>query len=243
MQQWYKEDLAYIHDVGFGDWAIASAPGILKILAEAQLQNGLIIDLGCGSGLSARAFVNAGYRFLGIDLSEEMLKIAQKRVPEADFRLGSIFDVELPSCHAVTAIGECFNYLFDDRNNRPRRLQLFDQIYQAVIPGGIFIFDVVEPGQVEPETTTQSFLEGEDWTVLVEKFEDRKREILTRRIITFRQVGDVYRREEEVHTQQLYDAEAIASELRQIGFQVCVSHHYGEYELPKARAALVARKG
>lgn len=242
MQQWYKEDLAYIHDVGFGDWAIASAPGILKMLAEAQLQHGLIVDLGCGSGLSARAFVNSGYRVLGIDISEEMLKIARTRVPEADFRLGSVFEVELPSCHAVTAIGECFNYLFDDRNDRPQRLQLFERIYQALIPGGIFVFDVVEAGQVEPETPTRSFTEGEDWTVLVEKIEDRKRAILTRRIITFRQVGDVYRRDEEVHIQRLYDAEAIASELRQIGFQVRILHHYGEYELPKARAALVARK-
>ena len=65
MQKWDQEDLAYIHDVGFRSWAIASALGLLKMLAEAQLQNGFIVDLGCGSGLSARKFVNASYRVLG----------------------------------------------------------------------------------------------------------------------------------------------------------------------------------
>jgi hypothetical protein len=36
MNEWYKEDLAFIHDVGFSDWALKSAPGILEILNVAK---------------------------------------------------------------------------------------------------------------------------------------------------------------------------------------------------------------
>jgi SAM-dependent methyltransferase len=242
MQEWYKEDLAYIHDVGFSDWATSSAPELLKILNRHHLQEGLIVDLGCGSGLCAREFVNSGYQVLGIDISEAMLKIARKRVPNAEFRGESIFDAQLPTCHAVTAIGECLNYLFDVKNDRPTRFQLFQRIYKALIPGGVFIFDIAEPGQVEPGIPTKSFIEGDHWMVLVEKNEDGDRKILTRRIITFRKVGEYYRRDEEIHAQQLYNAADIAKELEQVGFQVQISRSYGQYTLPKARSALVAHK-
>jgi hypothetical protein len=49
--EWYREDLAYIHDVGFGDFALESAPGILEILDRKGIREGLVVDLGCASGL------------------------------------------------------------------------------------------------------------------------------------------------------------------------------------------------
>ena len=57
----YKKDLAYIHDVGFGDFAKNSAPGLLEIMRRAEINDGLVVDLGCGSGIWARELVDAGY--------------------------------------------------------------------------------------------------------------------------------------------------------------------------------------
>ncbi|MDJ0621117.1 MAG: hypothetical protein QNJ63_31005 [Calothrix sp. MO_192.B10] len=54
MAEWYKKDLAYIHDIGFRDYALKSIPGILQILNQNKIDEGLIVDLGCGSGLSAQ---------------------------------------------------------------------------------------------------------------------------------------------------------------------------------------------
>jgi hypothetical protein len=51
MTGWYREDLAYIHDVGFGDYALESVPGILELLARTEIGEGLVVDLSCGSGL------------------------------------------------------------------------------------------------------------------------------------------------------------------------------------------------
>ncbi|MBW4632282.1 MAG: hypothetical protein KME30_10375 [Iphinoe sp. HA4291-MV1] len=70
------------------------------------------------------------------------------------------------------------------------------------------------------------FTEGKDWVVLVEKKEDLEQETLTRRIITFRKVGEHYRRAEEVHHQRLYKATDVARELRQVGFQVQMMSSY-----------------
>ena len=38
MTEWYREDLAYIHDVGHAAFALESAPGILEILAQSGIQ-------------------------------------------------------------------------------------------------------------------------------------------------------------------------------------------------------------
>jgi trans-aconitate methyltransferase len=111
MTAWYNEDLAYIHDAGFRDYALKSAPGILELLKQRQIRTGLIVDLGCGSGLSAEVLHQAGYQLLGIDISEAMIAIAKTRVPTAEFCLESLFTAEIPACAAVISIGECLNYL------------------------------------------------------------------------------------------------------------------------------------
>ena len=242
MSEWYKEDLAFIHDVGFSDWALKSAPGILEILNRSQIREGLIVDLGCGSGLSAQEFTKADYKVLGIDISESMIEIARTRVANAEFRVESLFKADIPPCNAVTSVSECLNYLFDPDNNSQTLVEFFYRIYNALTPGGVFIFDIAEPGQVTPGTPSKNFTEGEDWIVLVEKEEDRESEILTRRIITFRKVGKHYRRDDEVHRQQLYKAADVTAKLRQVGFEVETTQSYGQFRLPKAHLAFIAYK-
>jgi ribosomal protein L11 methylase PrmA len=45
----YENDLAYIHDRGFGAFATGSAPYLLKMLQQQGISEGLVVDLGCGS--------------------------------------------------------------------------------------------------------------------------------------------------------------------------------------------------
>ncbi len=242
MNEWYKEDLAYIHDVGHSDYALKSAPGILEILAQNNIRAGLVVDLGCGSGLSASALTNAQYQVLGVDISESLIAIARTRVPNAEFRVESLFKFDIPFCNAVISIGECLNYLFDSDNGCQTLGQLFKRIYNALAPSGMFIFDIAEPGQVIEGNRIKSFAEGEDWIVLVEKEEDQEKSILSRRIITLRKVEEYYRRDDEVHYLQLYKATDIIEELRQIGFHVRRMSSYGQYKLPNAHTAFVAWK-
>jgi SAM-dependent methyltransferase len=241
MNDWYREDLAYIHDIGHGDYAQKSASGILNILERNNLCTGLIVDLGCGSGRSAECFVQKGYRVLGIDISSAAIAIARTRVPNAEFRIESLFNTKIPTCNVVTSIGECFNYLFDSQNDRLTLTKLFERVYRALAPGGMFIFDIAEPGQLENQSI-KGFTEGDNWIVLVEKAEDLEHSTLVRRIITLRKIGEYYRRDEEVHHLRLYLATDIAQELTSIGFQVEIADSYNRFLLPKAHAALIARK-
>jgi SAM-dependent methyltransferase len=239
----YGEDLAYIHDVGFGHFAKNAAPGLLQVLRRGMgAPRSLVIDLGCGSGIWARELSNAGYRVLGVDQSEAMLAIARKRVPQAEFRHESFLTTEFPPSFAVTAIGECFSYLFDRRVMEARLPGLFRRIHDALTPGGLLIFDVAGPGRIPRPGTQSKFWEGEDWAVLVSSEEDRQQMMLTRRITSFRKVGKLYRREEEVHRVRLYDREQIAKHLRVCDFRVGSLRGYGQMRFPPGLSGFLARK-
>jgi hypothetical protein len=54
VSEWYGENLAYIHGVGHADFALDSAPGILEILGHSGIEDGLVVDLDCGTGFLAR---------------------------------------------------------------------------------------------------------------------------------------------------------------------------------------------
>src|SRR5205085_2806645 len=108
------------------------------------LDRGVVVELGCGSGILAAEIVAAGYDAVGFDQSPAMLALARKRAPHARFRRQSFVTTELPACVAVIAIGEIFNYLFDRGNTDPALAKLMRRVYDALCPGGLFLFDVSE---------------------------------------------------------------------------------------------------
>ncbi len=242
MTGWYGEDLAYIHDVGHADFALDSAPGILKILEGSGIDDGLVVDLGCGTGLLARELIDAGYGVFGVDISEAMIELARRRAPEAGFRVGSLFEVEIPRCRAVTAISEVLNYLFDVENEERGPGQVFRRVHEALLPGGVFIFDVLGPGQVAPGSRTKGFRVGEDWAVLSEREEDHERGTMERRIVSFRRVGEHYRRGDEIHRVRLYDTWELVAELERAGFLARTMRSYGDLPLDEGHTAFVASK-
>lgn len=240
MDEAYGEDLAYIHDAGFGDFARGAAALLLQELGRAGLDHGLVIDLGCGSGILAEQLSAAGFDVLGIDVSPALVALARRRVPRGRFRVESLLTAELPSCIAIAAIGECFNYLFDERHSLEGVRQVLGRACEALLPGGLLLFDVAEPGRV-PGGASRSFVEGEDWAVLAAAEEDAQG-LLTRRITSFRQAGELYRRSHEVHRLRLLPREQVLSWLRDLGFEVQTLAAYGSAAFGPGQAGFLARK-
>jgi SAM-dependent methyltransferase len=238
----YGDDLAYIHDTGHGAFARAAAPVVLDLLRGAGVGSGLLVDLGCGSGILAREVCAAGYDVLGIDISAALIDLARRQAPRAQFRVESYLHTDLPPCVAVTAIGECFNYLFDAGNTKQALRRLFRRIFDALAPGGWFVFDVAGPGRVPGGGPRQSYREADDWAVLVTAEEDRGRTLLTRHITSFRKVGELYRRDHEVHRLRLFRWSELAEPLREVGFRVRRLAGHGEMRFGPGLAGFLARK-
>lgn len=242
MSDAYGDDLAFIHDAGFGKYAENAAPVVLDALRKQGFAQGLVIDLGCGSGILARELTDAGYDVLGIDFSPAMIALASKDAPQAEFRVDSLLTAELPACVAVTAIGECVNYLFDARNNDAALKKLLRRIHRALSPGGVLLFDIAGPGRIPGKGESKTFIERDGWTVLVTASECRETCMLTRRITSFRRVGETYRRTEESHRLRLIPRAEMAAELRTLGFRVRTLRGYGPFMFPRGAAGFLARK-
>ena len=97
----YGRDLAYVHDAGFLQLARAATPFAIELLRSRGAGEGRVVELGCGSGESARELTDAGFSVLGIDASRAMVELARSRAPGARFRVGSWADAEIPPCDAV----------------------------------------------------------------------------------------------------------------------------------------------
>jgi SAM-dependent methyltransferase len=239
----YRKDLAYIHDVGFGDLAKNAASVLLDALRRSGIDKGLVVDLCCGSGLLTKELWAAGYRVLGIDISDALLDIAKARVPRAHFCQESILKAEIPPCVAVAAVGECFNYLFDEDNTEQGLRTLLQRIRGSLDASGLLIFDLAEPGRVLGSGGLQrAHTEAEDWVVLMSAEEDRANRELTRRITTFHKVGELYRRDQEIHRLRLVPRSEILEQLDDLGFEVQVLDSYGQLQFSSGHTGFLARK-
>lgn len=236
----YQEDLAFIHDTGFTKILIDNAPTVLSIMRKNGIKKGHVVDIGCGSGTWAKILINNGYNVSGIDISSAMIQIAKSKAPKANFIVNSFLNYEIPKCEVVTAFGEIFNYLFDKKNNLMKLTKFFENAYKSLCSNGIFIFDIAEPGR--GDGPKQSFTDGGDWTVLVNIEENKKTNRLSRNIISYRKINDLYRRSEEKHILQLYKSSEISKILRKIGFKVKIDKKFGKHPLPKGWVTLVAKK-
>jgi SAM-dependent methyltransferase len=232
----YDDDLAYIHDVGFGSFANDAAPEVIRILQEADIEDGLVVDVGCGSGIFARHLLKAGYDVLGIDASAAMIGLARAKAPAANFEVGSLFTAKLPTCRAITALGEVLCYRAD--TGRDPLAGWFRRAADALIPDGMLIFDVVEIGMERDRPPT--FRAGVDWACMVSNEFDSRRNQLIRHITSFRQVGKLYRRSEVSHRVQFYQPADIASMLRKHGFEVSMTRRFGDFPLLPGRVGFIA---
>jgi len=239
----YREDLAYINDAGFSDFTEGTTPGVLALLRRSGVRDGLVVDLGCGSGRWAHALGQAGYDVLGVDLSPSMIRLARKRAPLARFETGSLLAAKLPACDAVTAIGEIVNYQFDPKHSRAALTRLFRRVHTALRPGGVFVFDFAGPGRVPADLPGRYFQEGDDWSIHVEVDGNAQTRWMTRKIVCFRKnAAGRYRRTEEFHRLRLLESTEVVAELERIGFRARAQNGYGRFRLYPGMQAIVARK-
>ncbi len=241
MAEFYGADLSYIHDDGHTAYVRNAAPFLLETLRRSNITEGTVVDLGCGSGRWTKDLSVAGYQAVGIDVSREMLKLARKQAPKAKYVAGSMWSTPFPSCVAVTSIGECLNYRSTARERKKLR-PLFQRVFRALEPGGLFIFDLHTLRGSRKKIVQQKHRVAEGWAVLVDLEKDPQRRLLTRQITFFRRHGANYRRQEETHYLELYERQEIAEALRSVGFRIRSLRSYGDQPLFPNLAAFLARK-
>jgi SAM-dependent methyltransferase len=234
----YADDLAYVHDAGFGDLARRAAPEIVRLLRARGIRRGHLVEVGCGSGIAAQRFAASGYEVTGIDTSAAMIRLARRKAPRARFRVAAIERAVLPPCDGMIAIGEIVSYA---SGGVPALRRFFSRVHDALRPGGVFIFDFIESAAGR-RFGAKSF-SGADWTLAARATYEPSRSMITRRIVVVRMVrrGRV-RHATEIHRVRVYPRTAIRDALRQAGLSSRMSRSYGACRLMAGVVAVIATR-
>ena len=119
---------------------------IRELLEQQNIQDGIVCELGCGTGTMTELLAEAGYDMIGIDASPEMLEAAteKKLVSDHDilYLLQDVRSFELyGTVKAIISVCDSLNYVTDPAE----LLQVFRLVNNYLDPDGIFLFDMNTP--------------------------------------------------------------------------------------------------
>ena len=164
---YYRADLARVHHLGFGFHADACARGVLALLASVRERDGLVVELGCGSGHLTRHLLKDAHRVIATDASPAMLELTRRQAPDVeDLRLLVLPDDPIPAADAIVSVGHVLSYLRDESAIR-RALRA---ICGALRPGGVLALDICDLQWGESRRNARPFASVNDEWVLVTMF-------------------------------------------------------------------------
>lgn len=231
----YRDDLANIHIDGYGFHWEGAAETLLQWLQKYGINEGRLVDLGCGGGQWLACADEQGYETVGIDVSSSMIRQAKRNSPNTTFLRASFAEAQIPNCDAVTSLGEPLNYLNSGRLMR----RTIKHVYAALRRGGLFIFDVRHPPASQVDVINH-VKNDRDWFCYARIEEDANH--LVRHITTFRRSGDRFRRDQETHRLKLFSKSQTLEWLRATGFRVRTFRGYGDYQLGARQSVFVCLK-
>ena len=235
----YRRDLALVHQRGFGFHAQACAPGILALLEPIRSREGIVLELGCGSGELTRELTAAGHRVIATDASPAMLDLARGHAPAAeDIRALVLPRDPLPPADAVVSVGHVLSYLPD----AAAITAAITAVARALLPGGLFAIDLSDLSYGQHRRDEPSLgRAGEDWAVISGTSlpaPDR----FTRQITVFMRNDDgSWRRDDERHDNVLIDTARVPELLAGEDVEVTVTSAFGAEQLPTGLAVLIGR--
>ena len=218
-----------------------------QILEREKLKPRTAIDLACGTGSVALLLAQMGLEVIGVDMSEEMLCVAQQKaqsiINPPIFVCQKLEQLRLPRGVdlAVCAL-DSMNYITDPENCR----EALRRIYRVLNPGGCFIFDINTPEKLRA-MDDQVFLDEDDDVYCVWRGDfDAQTNILSYAMDLFQRRGNTWVRSFEEHEEYAYTAEELVAWLRQAGFTNIEVFADGLLQAPQPgeqRIYLKARKG
>ena len=128
----------FMDNIPYEEWA----EYLSRLLAEYEVTDGIVLDLGCGTGTLTELMAARGFDMIGVDYSEEMLEIAMEKRAESGrdilYLLQDMREFELyGTVRAVISICDSLNYITEEAELE----EVFRLVNNYLDPEGVFIFD------------------------------------------------------------------------------------------------------
>ena len=211
-------DFARVYDelmdnVPYEEWA----QFILNLLQDRKITEGLVLELGCGTGKLMTLLGKAGFDMIGVDNSVEMLQIAREKTSQ-DFLylLQDMREFELyGTVKAVISVCDSVNYITKKEELR----KVFQLVNNYLDPEGVFIFDFnteYKYRELIGETVIAEDREDVSFIWFNEYDEDSHLNDIDLKVFV-QEEGDIYRKFQEEHIQRGYTLDEIKQLLEESG--------------------------
>ena len=209
----------FMDNIPYEEWA----EYLIDLLKEYGIQDGLVLDLGCGTGNMTELLAAAGYDMIGVDNAEEMLEIAMEKRTKSGhdilYLLQDMREFELyGTVNAIVSICDSINYITEEED----LLEVFRLANNYLDPKGIFIFDFNTVYKYSEVLGNQTIAEDrEDCSFIWDNYYYEGEQINEYELSLFikEQDSDLYRKYQEMHYQKAYDLETIKRLIEQSGLE------------------------
>ena len=212
------ENFARVYDelmdnVPYEEWA----QFILNLLQDRKITEGLVLELGCGTGKLMSLLGKAGFDMIGVDNSVEMLQIAKEKTSQ-DFLylLQDMREFELyGTVKAVISVCDSVNYITKKEELR----KVFQLVNNYLDPEGLFIFDFnteYKYRELIGETVIAEDREDVSFIWFNEYDEESHLNDIDLKVFV-QEEGDIYRKFQEEHIQRGYTLDEIKQLLEESG--------------------------
>lgn len=199
---------------------------ITELLREYEVPDGLVLDLGCGTGSLTERMALAGYDMIGIDNSGEMLQIAMNKRDASGgdilYLLQDMREFELyGTVKAVVSICDSMNYMMEYQE----LVQVFRLVNNYLDPGGVFIFDLNTEYKYRELLADNTFAEDrEESSFIWSNYYDAEEQVNEYDLTLFIKEGELYRKYEETHYQRAYSLEEVKRAISEAGMEFVASY-------------------
>lgn len=234
----------FMDNIPYEEWC-DYLTGLLK---EQGVEDGLVLDLGCGTGTLTRLLADRGYDMIGVDVADEMLGIAMEQEAEDPkgilYLLQDMREFELyGTVRAVVSICDSMNYIMEYED----LVQVLRLANNYLDPGGVFIFDlntIYKYRDTMGETTIAE--NREEGSFIWENFYDAEEQVNEYDLTLFiREEDGRFQKYEETHYQRAYDLEEVAQAVREAGMELVAMYDAFTKDAPKPdseRVYVIARE-
>lgn len=219
------------------------------VMDNLRQERNTVLDLGCGTGTLTELLARRGYDMIGVDLSEEMLRIAvdkrEKSGLDILYLCQDMRELELyGTVGAVVSVCDSVNYLLEEDDV----VQTFRLVNNYLYPEGLFIFDfntIYKYAEVIGDATIAE--DREECSFIWENTYYEEERINEYDLTIFvREEGDRYRRFQETHLQRGYSLKEMRGMVEAAGLlfvDAIDADTHREVTQESERIYIVARKG
>ncbi len=214
----------FMDNIPYEEWAVY----LKELLNEYGVKDGLLLDLGCGTGTMTEILAESGYDMIGIDNAEDMLEIAMDKRAESGhdilYLLQDMREFELyGTVGGIVSICDSVNYITEEED----LVEVFRLANNYLDPKGVFIFDFNTVYKYQEILGDRTIAEDRDDCSFIWDnyyYEDEQINEYQLSLFIKEEDTDLYRKYQETHFQRAYDLETMKGLVEESGLEYITAY-------------------